>query len=52
MPIPVRNVDGTPNEAGPITEVVDIILCYKGHSERAIFAVTTIGQEDVILGLL
>ena len=50
-PIPVRNVDGTPNEAGPITEVVDIILRYKGHSERAVFAVTAIGQEDVILGL-
>jgi hypothetical protein len=28
---------------------VDIILHYKGHSECAIFAVTAIGQEDVIL---
>jgi hypothetical protein len=51
MLIPVRNVDGTLNEASPITEVVDIILNYKGHSERAIFAVTAIEQEDVILGL-
>ena len=25
-PIPVYNVDGTPNEAGPITHVVDLIL--------------------------
>jgi hypothetical protein len=40
-----------PNEAGPITEVVDIVLRYKGHSERAIFAVMAIRQEDVILGL-
>jgi hypothetical protein len=39
------------NEARPITEVVDIILCYKGHSECAIFTVTGIRQEEVILGL-
>src|SRR5882757_8011837 len=32
-PIPVYNVDGTPNEAGDITEVVDFILRYKNHSE-------------------
>jgi hypothetical protein len=52
MPILVHNVEGTLNEAGPITEVVDIILNYKGYSKRAIFAVTAIRQEDVILGLL
>jgi hypothetical protein len=51
MPILVCNVNGTLNEAGPITEVVDIILNYKGHSECTIFAVTAIRQEDVILGL-
>jgi hypothetical protein len=51
MPIPVRNIDGTLNEAGPITEVVDIILNYKGHFQCAIFAVTAIRQEDVILEL-
>ena len=50
-PIPVRNVDGTLNEAGPIAEVADVILRYKGHSERAVFAVTAIGNEDIILGL-
>jgi hypothetical protein len=32
-PIPVRNVDGTLNEAGSITEMVDLILRYKNHSE-------------------
>src|SRR5262245_65906570 len=47
-PIPVRNVDGTLNEAGPIAEVADVILRYKGHSERAGFAVTAIGNEDII----
>jgi hypothetical protein len=37
-PIEVTNIDGTPNEASPITEIADVIFCYKGHSERAIFA--------------
>jgi hypothetical protein len=51
MPIPVCNVNRTPNDASPITEVVDIILKYKGHSKCAVFTVTPIRQEDVILGL-
>jgi hypothetical protein len=50
-PILVRNVDGTPNEAGPITEILDVMLRYKGHAERAVFAVTSIGDQDLILGL-
>ena len=50
-PIVVHNVDGTPNEAGPIKEVLDIVLRYNGHSERATFAVTEIGDQDLILGL-
>jgi hypothetical protein len=32
-PIPVYNVDGTTNEAGAITKIADVILCYKGHAE-------------------
>jgi hypothetical protein len=32
-PIPVYNVDGTLNEAGSITEMVDLVLRYKNHSE-------------------
>jgi hypothetical protein len=50
-PIPVRNVDGTLNEAGSITEMVDLILRYKNHSERALFAVTSLGAQTLILGL-
>ena len=30
VPILVNNVDGTPNSLGPITEVLDVILHYKG----------------------
>jgi hypothetical protein len=49
-PIPVFNVDGTPNEAGSITEVADLILRYKNHSERTLFAITGLGRQNLILG--
>ena len=49
-PIPVYNVDGTPNEAGSVTEVVDVILRYKTHSERTLFAVSNLGKQKLILG--
>lgn len=50
-PIPVYNVDGTLNEAGSISEVWDAVLRYRDHTERATFAVTGLGSQDVILGL-
>jgi len=49
-PIPVYNVDGTPNEAGAIREIVDVVVRYKGHSERCVLAVTGLGKQDIILG--
>ncbi|GLB45965.1 putative retrotransposable element tf2 155 kda protein type 1-like [Lyophyllum shimeji] len=49
-PIPVKNVDGTANAASAITEVVDLVLRYNGHSERVVFAVTDLGEQDMILG--
>jgi len=49
-PILVYNVDGTLNEAGSITEVVDIILRYRNHSEQTLFAVTGLGKQKLILG--
>ncbi|KAF8229488.1 hypothetical protein L208DRAFT_1480523 [Tricholoma matsutake] len=48
--IPVYNVDGSPNEAGAIQEVADLVLHYKDHSEHALFAVTQLGKQKVILG--
>ena len=33
LPIPVYNINGIPNEAGSIHEVVDMIMTYSGHSE-------------------
>ena len=32
-PIPIRNVDGTPNKAGSITDVVELNLQYRNHAE-------------------
>jgi hypothetical protein len=50
-PIPVFNVDGTANEAGSISEVVELIIRYDGHSERALFSVTSLGRQNMILGI-
>src|ERR1700679_4279557 len=50
-PIPVYNVDGSPNESGSISEVFETILRYRDHSERARFAVTGLGKQNIILGL-
>ena len=49
-PVPVFNVDGTPNNAGSITEVINLILWYRNHSKRTLFAVTSIGKQHLILG--
>jgi len=49
-PIPVFNVDGSPNEAGQISKVVDVILHYKTHSERMLLAVSNLGKQSMILG--
>ena len=49
-PILVYNVDGTLNEAGSITEVVDLILRYRNHLEWTLFAVIGLGKQKLILG--
>jgi len=48
--ISVFNVDGSPNEAGQIMEVVDVVLRYKTHSERILLAVSRLGKQSLILG--
>jgi len=48
--IPVFNVDGSPNETGQISEVVDIVLRYKTHSERMLLAISGLGKQSLILG--
>jgi len=46
----VFNVNSSPNEAGQISEVMDIVLCYKTHSERILLAVSGLGKQSLILG--
>jgi len=48
-PIPVYNVDGSPNEVGQISEVVDVVLYYKTHSERTLLAISSLGRQNMIL---
>ena len=50
QPVLVRNVDGSPNENGSVTEEVHITLCFRRHSERAHLAVANLGQQTVIIG--
>jgi hypothetical protein len=50
QPIPVFNVDGTANMEGSISEVAELLLHYNGHSERALFCVTGLGKQNLILG--
>ena len=46
----VFNVDGSPNEAGQISEVIDILLHYKTYSERMLLAISGLGKQSLILG--
>ena len=46
----VFNVNGFPNRAGQISEVVDILLHYKTHSERMLLAISRLGKQSLILG--
>jgi len=48
--IPVFNVDSSPNEAGQISEVVNVVLYYKTHSKRILLAVSGLGKQSLILG--
>ena len=46
----VFNVDSSPNEAEQISEVVDVVLQYKTHSERMLLAIFGLGKQNLILG--
>ena len=48
--VPVYNVDGSANQDGAISEVAELLLRYDGHSERALFSVTGLGKQNMILG--
>jgi len=46
----VFNVDGSPNKAEQISEVIDILLYYKTYSERMLLAISRLGKQSLILG--
>jgi len=48
--IPVFNIDSSPNEAGQSSEVVDVVLRYKTHSEKMLLADSGLGKQSLILG--
>jgi len=48
--IPVFNVNSSPNKAGQISEVVDVLLRYKTDSKRMLLAVSGLGKQSLILG--
>jgi Retroviral aspartyl protease len=50
-PIPILNMDGSPNKAGSISKVIKVVLWYCDHSEKATFMATRLGKQDIILGL-
>src|SRR5258705_7004188 len=49
-PVPVHNINGTPNENGSITEEIKVILQYGQHMEKACLAVANLGQQTIIIG--
>jgi len=46
----VFNIYGSPNKAGQISEVMDVVLCYKTHSKRMLLAVFGLKKQSLILG--
>src|SRR5260221_6085612 len=48
-PVPVHNVDGTPNENRSIMEEVEVILQYGQHTEKARLAVANLRWQTVII---
>ena len=50
-PIELRNVDGSPNKAGSLTEWCQLEIRAGDYCEKVNFLVTNLGSEDIILGL-
>jgi len=48
--IPVFNVNSSPNEAGQISKVINILLRYKTHFKRMLLAVSGLRKQSLILG--
>jgi len=46
----VFNINGSSNKAKQISEVVDVLLYYKTHSERMLLAISRLRKQSLILG--
>src|SRR5258708_28301546 len=49
-PVPVHNIDGTPNQNRSITEEVEVILQYGQHTDKACLAFANLRWQTVIIG--
>lgn len=49
--IPLSNIDGSLNRAGDLTDFIELELRIGDHTHDQIFAVTDIGEDDVIIGI-
>lgn len=50
-PIPVYNVDGTPNQLGSIRNYVNVEATINGITKKERMLVTQLGKQDIILGI-
>src|SRR5258708_22020032 len=48
-PVPVHNIDVTPNKNGSIMEEVKVILWYGQHMEKACLAVANLRWQTIII---
>ncbi|KNZ78961.1 hypothetical protein J132_08186 [Termitomyces sp. J132] len=51
-PIPVYNIDRMPNKAGAINSIVDLVFYYQNHMECTVFAITSLGRQNMILSFI
>src|ERR1700674_2058708 len=50
-PIDIRNVDGTVNKKGKVTNVVDLVLRFQRKTHTQTFYIADLGNDHMILGI-
>ena len=48
--VPSAYIIRSPNEIRKITEVIDLVIQYKGHSKLVQFYVSSVGHKAIVLG--
>jgi hypothetical protein len=49
-PQKVKNMDGTLNQSGEVTEGVTLVIKYNGKPQKHLFYIANIGEDNLILG--